>query len=350
MPKWRQILGSDDEMKTAGISRYITLLILIASCHGEVSYHGGFSETIEITTQKANFDSILMRYPYRIKATETSLYVVDIHPVDYFCHEFDYPSIKYRNSFAKKGKGPQEVSDISNIIVNNAGTTYLLNLFERKIYARDGNGMDVITVLPEELTQCVDFMLYNDSIFIIPDYSGKNRLVFADRNGNIVRRIGEIPAKEKAGIPEVALSQAWRPFIHYNPRNGLLAMVTQFGEVLELYDFQNDHVQVRVGPGGEPKCRYKGAAAYPNGIRGYSDVFVGDKYIYALFWGYEYAKVLSGEITYSGGDLIHVFDLEGKPVRQYHIDRHITGFCVNETTGEVIGTDVNNEQLVMFEL
>ena len=48
-------------------------------------------------------------------------------------------------------------------------------------------------------------------------------------------------------------AQAWRSFIDYNPRNGILAAVTQLGEVLEIYNLKDSTHVVRVGLHGEPE-------------------------------------------------------------------------------------------------
>ncbi len=335
--------------KPISFFRWAVICLLVVSCGEKTSRYAGFTETVDLTSRKHDFDGVYMKFPYRVRVSQSTLYVTDLHPEEYFCHTFDYPSMKYIKSFARRGKGPEEITDVGNIIVAD-GTVYMLDAFGRKIYTYDGDRINLFAELPEELIRCMDFTLYNDSVFIVPDYSGKQRLIFVDRKGEIIRRTGSIPGKdEKSNIPETALGQAWRPFIAYNPRNGISALANQFGEVLEIYDLRTDHVIVKIGPGGEPKFRMKGANVSMDGIRGYSDAFVGEQYIYALFWGYEMEKVRSGEITTDGGDLIQVFDLKGNPVRQYRLDCLITGFHVDETNGVIIGTDVNEEQLVTFD-
>ncbi len=335
-------------MKTGRIFCLVAFLILIASCSREKGRHGGFPENVPVVTRQSGFDSVLIKYPYRIRVVDTVMYVTDLHGAGYFCHQYAYPSIKHQQSFSRKGKAPGELTDAVNIIVRRDGMVYMLDAFARKIYSWDGRNINLFMELPEELGRCMDFAMYNDSTFIVPDYLGDSRVAFVS-NGKIVRRMGKVPVKEQA-IPVVAVNQAWRPFMHYNPGNGILALVTQLGEVLEIYDLKNDATHKVIGPGGEPKFSLRGADASIEGIMGYGDVFVGDRYIYAIFWGHEMKKIRQREITVQGGNYIHVFDLEGNPVRRYELDRYITGFYVNETTGEVIGTDVNEDQLVMFNL
>ncbi len=327
------------------------LLVIAVSCSEKGNHYTGFPETVSVVTRKTGFDTVYVRYPYRIRLVDSSLYMMDLHGGDYHCHEFAYPSMKLKKSFAKKGKGVNEVPSVSNMAVNSEGNLFILSGYGRKIYTydRDNGLIKPIVELSDDILYYPDFVLYNDSTFIIPDFYGKCRLFVTDHHGKIIRQLGVIPDKDK-NIPDALLGQAWRPFIGYNPHNGIVAVVTQFGEVIEIYDLFNDKYILKTGPGGEPKCKYKGSEAYPIGIMGYGDVYVGEKYIYALFWGWEYEKLPQGKITYQGGNYIHVFDLEGNPVRRYEIDRHITGLFVDETRGEVLGTDVNEEELISFDL
>ncbi len=340
-------------MKPTNIIKIFVLLILITSCSQDNDRYREFAETITVVTQQHDFEGVYMRYPYRIKFSDVSMYVMDLHGGDYFCHEFIYPSMEFVRSFAKKGKGPDELTNIATFAFDNRGTVHILNDYGRKMYTYDqeNDQTELLTELPEEMLFYPNFVFYDDTTFIITDYYGKCRWFFVDHHGKIGRREGVIPEKYRVdNVPEAALGQAWNAFTSYNPHNGILALATQFGEVLEIYDLRNNNVIIKIGPGGEPVCKYKGSEAYPIGIMGYSDVFVGEQAIYALYWGHEFDKIITDEITVQGGNYIHVFNLKGKPLRRYQLDRYITGFYINEATGEVFGTDVNEEQLVTFDL
>ncbi len=56
--------------------------------------------------------------------------------------------------------------------------------------------MNPLVELPEEKMYYPDFALFNDSVFIFPDYYGQCWLFLVDRYGNIIRKTGDIPAKE----------------------------------------------------------------------------------------------------------------------------------------------------------
>ena len=73
--------------------------------------------------------------------------------------------------------------------------------------------------------------MYDDSTFIIPDYSGDNRICWVNQQGKLLRKMGGIPSSNEDALKNSrpALAQAWRSFIDYNSRNGVLAAVTQLG-------------------------------------------------------------------------------------------------------------------------
>jgi len=126
-----------------------------------------------------------------------------------------------------------------------------------------------------------------------------------------------------------------------------MAVVTQLGQVLEIYDLKNDSiVNVFYGKDGEPEFDNRKGYSVPTGIRGYSDVWVGKENIYAIFWGYTFDEIRK-KLTTEGGKYIHVFDLKGNPVREYVLDEAITGFCVNEEEKKIIGLAVNKDQPVV---
>lgn len=53
-----------------------------------------------------------------------------------------------------------------------------------------------------------------------------------------------------------ALAQAWRSFLDYNPHDGVLAMVTQLGEVLEVYNLKDSMEVIRIVENGNLSLKY----------------------------------------------------------------------------------------------
>ena len=147
-----------------------------------------------------------------------------------------------------------------------------------------------------------------------------------------------------------ALAQAWRSFIDYNPRNGVLAAVTQLGEVLEIYNLKDSTHVVRIGPNGEPKFQISDGYGIPTGIMGFSDVQVTDSAVYAVFHGRSFKEIAQNAqkgIHIDGGQYIYVFSLKGEPLCKYVLDHYIYGISVDEEQGIILVTDVNKDEPII---
>ena len=209
---------------------------------------------------------------------------------------------------------------------------------------------DEAVTLGEDILRPLDFAIYNDTSFIIPDYSGENRLCWMNHDGQLISKIGTIPTVKKKALQNArpALAQAWRSFLDYNPHNGVFAMVTQLGEVLEVYNLKDSTCIVRIGDNGEPEFKISDGYGIPTGIMGFSDVQVTDSAIYAVFHGTTFKEIArhNGYLP-DGGKYIYVFSLKGEPLCKYVLDHYVYGIWVDEATKTIIATDVNNDQPIV---
>jgi len=266
-----------------------------------------------------------MRYPFRVRIPDSCIYVMDLHGSEYYCHQWDYPSMRYRQSFAEKGRGPGELLDAENLRLTSEGCWVLdANKAKMNYFQIHGNDLSLMEYpLDRRLIRTLDFDLYNDSLFIVPDYTGKRRFDILGPDAVIRESRGTIPCRNRdKTISDLVYAQAWRGFLDYNPENGLLAIATQLGDVMEIYSIQGDSlVNVVYGSKGEPRFEYRNGQAIPCGIMGYSDIQVGSRFIYALFWGHSFRDIWRNE-SIEGGNQIRVFDLSGKPIKQYILDRY----------------------------
>ena len=206
--------------------------------------------------------------------------------------------------------------------------------------------------LDKKLVRSLDFHTM-ESGFLVPDYMGEHRFWEVDGDGKAIQNHGTIPseaAEEETSRP--ALAQAWRPFMDYNPDNGILAMATQLGETLEIYNLKDSTHKVLYGPNGEPEFKTaRDGSGVPDGIMGFNDIKVTDKYIYAVFQGMklkdELAAYKQGKELEDGGRFIYVFDLKGNPVQKYTLDHAIHGIDVNEETNTIVATEVKSDDPII---
>ena len=338
----------------------LCLFFLIWGCDHPVSHGFRFEEEKElkgVPFTAVSSDSVSLRFPFRVRRQDSLLYVLDLHGRDDYCARFSFPDIELQKAFAPRGDGPEEYASIENIRICLSGKVFLLDANKKTISIYDPEEERVCNriKLPKELIRTLDFAPINDSLFILTDYTGKCRVHIMDDNGKIRKQLFHIPTKKKKDhtVSDIVMAQAWRSFIDYNPRNGILAMATQLGQVIEIYDLKTQEtVNIVYGDFDEPQFACRDSYAIPDGIMGYGDIHVGDNAIYTLFWGNSFKEIQKDPFnTPQGGNIIQVFSLDGKPIKQYVLDRHITGFSFDEKNGKMIALDVNSDhQIIEYQL
>ena len=317
------MLLPDIALKNSITLLFLSFFLFISCDHKHKEYakgvlfYSGFPHERELIGEVIELDTALLRYPFRIRIEGDRVIVMDLHGLDHYGHLFQYPSYQYLSSFGKRG---------------------------------DSLLRDETVTLDEDILRPLDFAIYNDSMFIIPDYSGENRLCRVNRNGRLIDKIGIIPTIDEKALENArpALAQAWRSFLDYNPNNGILAAVTQLGEVVEVYNLKDSTHIIRIGEHGEPEFKVSDGYGMPTGIMGFSDVQVTDSAIYTVFHGTSFKEIArqSGRLP-DGGKYIYVFSLEGEPLCKYVLDHYIYGIWVDEATKTIIATDVNNDEPIL---
>lgn len=317
------MLLPDIALKNSITLLFLSFFLFISCDHKHKEYakgvlfYSGFPHERELIGEVIELDTALLRYPFRIRIEGDRVIVMDLHGLDHYGHLFQYPSYQYLSSFGKRG---------------------------------DSLLRDETVTLDEDILRPLDFAIYNDSMFIIPDYSGENRLCRVNCNGKLIDKIGIIPTIDEKALENArpALAQAWRSFLDYNPNNGILAVVTQLGEVLEVYNLKDSTHVVRIGEYGEPEFKISDGYGIPTGIMGFSDVQVTDSAIYTVFHGTSFKEIArqSGRLP-DGGKYIYVFSLKGEPLCKYVLDHYIYGIWVDEATKTIIATDVNNDEPIL---
>ena len=359
------MLLPDIALKNSITLLFLSFFLFISCDHKHKEYakgvlfYSGFPHERELIGEVIELDTALLRYPFRIRIEGDRVIVMDLHGLDHYGHLFQYPSYQYLSSFGKRGDSPTEMLSLENFrLQNHVVWTLDANKSEltRLDFSSSGDSLlrDETVTLDEDILRPLDFAIYNDSMFIIPDYSGENRLCRVNRNGRLIDKIGIIPTIDEKALENArpALAQAWRSFLDYNPNNGILAAVTQLGEVVEVYNLKDSTHIIRIGEHGEPEFKVSDGYGMPTGIMGFSDVQVTDSAIYTVFHGTSFKEIArqSGRLP-DGGKYIYVFSLEGELLCKYVLDHYIYGIWVDEDTKTIIATDVNDDQpIVMFSI
>lgn len=317
-----------------------------------------FPEIIECKGRAITPDTALLRYPFRIRIQGDKIAILDLHGSDYFCHLFHYPDFHYLTSWARRGKGPDEQLSVENIRWEG-DSIWILDSYKSElkcfVYKPDTRLMECCSriALDSSLSLALDFVQCGTDSFAIPDYSGQHRLSLVNKTGIPIQNVGTIPTAHVDLLKQApaAMSQAWRCFIDYQPRQDILAAATQFGEVLEIYHLKDTLRTITIGQHGEPKFKLSDGYGIPNGIMGCFDIQITSNAIYVVFQGHSFQELIRnykvGIRLPDGGSNLYVFTLEGKPIRHYRLDHSVCGISVDESAGTVLATDVNNDNAIV---
>ncbi|WP_302030029.1 BF3164 family lipoprotein [Bacteroides congonensis] len=340
---------------------FLFFLILLSCGKNHKDYgknvfpYSGFPQEKELRGEVIELDTALFRYPFRIRIKGDKAIVMDLHGSEYYGHLFQYPSFRYLSSFGRRGDSPTEMLSMENFrLCNHELWTLDANKSEltRLDFSSSGDSLlrEETVTLDEDILRPLDFTVYDDTTFVIPDYSGESRFLKVSCKGKLIEKIGAIPTANEKALQEArpALAQAWRSFLDYNSRNGVLAAVTQLGEVVEVYNLKDSTHVVRIGEHNEPEFKVSDGYGIPTGIMGFSDVQVTDSAIYAVFHGTPFKEIArqSGRLP-DGGKYIYAFSLKGEPMCKYVLDHYIYGIWVDEATKTIMATDVNSDQPIL---
>lgn len=340
---------------------YIMLVSCIEGSPSKYSRYKGFPTEKNLKAEVLSLDTALFRYPFRITIKDSFALIMDLHNANNYFHLFHYPEMDHIVSFGHRGDSPEDMLSAETFEFQSLDSIWALDANKMQITRWKITNQNYLVTKEESINldnrmiRALDFDRIN-SDFIIPDYLGENRFNRTDGTGNLLRSEGKIPSEQFFPVnSSSALAQAWRSFIDYNPDNGVLAIVTQLGEVLEVYNMIDKTHKVLYGPNGEPDFEISDGNGIPTGIMGFSDVDVTDKYIYAVFHGRSFCEIAKqvrkGIKGQDGGKYIYVFSLTGEPVCCYTLDRYIYGIDVNEEKGIITAVDVNSDEpIVEFKI
>ena len=342
----------------AGMVLYAFTRTSPKAVHSEIT----FPVTEELQGRVIPLDSVFFRYPYRLEAYGDRVVIEDLHAPEYYYHLFTYPDFRYLHSFGKRGQGPEEMQTVDDFRWNGQTLWALDNIKSELVRWELNDSRDKMIrteriKLDKDVPPALEIVPFQNRSFLIPDYSGNSRFCQVDRTGKLIKKWGEIPTDRKSDLQKYpyAFGYGWRSFVDYSPKNGTLAAVTQFGEVLEVWNVKKNTHKVIKGKLGEPEFEILPEYALPSGVRGTNDIQVTDRAIYVLFRGVSMKEEMlayqKGTPLPTGGKTIRVFSLDGKPLKQYKLDHSVCGIWVDEQAGKMWALDGNNDEpLVEYRL
>jgi hypothetical protein len=306
-------------------------------------------------------ESALLKYPFRIRVVDSVLLIWDLHARDNFFHAFSIRDsiTKYLYSFGKVGQGGDELISCGGFEIKDG---YLSVIETNKAilysYSIENIGKNIekperIVEFSKEYVPIIRSTDMGDKGKVILDSKGEYRFILLDNNGKTIDKCYEIPNKENEELSKFLLQQLWISCLSYNQNNDILVLGTIMGDVLEIYDLNNNTAKIVVGEQGEPAILKEKGNWILMSAYGYRDIIVGDNEIYALYCNISHEEIKKaqekGEITPSGGNIIYVFSLDGEIKKKFVLDEYINGFHIDFEKKIIYGVNSNSDiQLCVF--
>lgn len=341
------MIGVDDNLKLKLMKRLsviFVLTLLLLGCKSERNTRHEVTLVGYIPEVDASMP--FMRLPYRVELDDNVMAVMDLVSDSMHYHFLTYPNLSYLYSAGKRGQGPKEIILSTPFHLKN-NKAYFLDGARSKLYTYLYSQDKPITYAGEwnlnKTKTTLDFIVVNDSNVVIQDFNGKNRLIRITKQGE--EGLFSIPKVKGTVSLNAELAYNWRSFMTYNPELEEVAMATQFGDVIEIYNLNNGDSSCFVGNQGAPKEN-------DGQIEGFCDIkWVGEN-IYTLFSGRLRADLIrkseAGKKEPMGGNIIKVFDRGGNVLEEYELDTYINGFTVDELNNRLIGVTANLDTPILF--
>ncbi len=336
---------------------FLFLILWLFACHNkkevgleEKSFsYSSFERTVHLSSRKFVFDSILQ--PNKIHLKKGILIVSNLSGPR-LIHLIKADSMKYLNGKGIEGSGPGEIlgGNIREFDPGldpttfwaydlNSKRNYRFNLFDNEVLSN--------RVIIQKDDFFYGFSMHWRAEDEIVSYLSHDNYKFGifDSTGQSLTKVRPWSSeKEVEAVEGYVLSDLYQGPIDFNHNNNLLVHASVRHETFEIINLnlENPNSILITGPTGDP-FEYEieasgnqiGANISPNVKLGYNDVFIGEEAIFLVYIGQT-----PEELSRLGGlsTVLFEFDLNGKPVAQYKLDRNIKSIVVDELGRKIYAT------------
>lgn len=331
--------------------------LFLCSCGGESSppkYERGINDIISehLDPTKLN-DTFLFFWPKDIFIVDSILIIHDSNNRDTGLHIFNKNSGEYYCSFCKRGIGPGEFVEINSAsYCPDTESLVIYDPNQKKISSHNiRNILNSITPTFEEYSihQSPNYIKQaiplTQSSFIMKGNTDKMRYGFWNsENKEFSRLYTKYPALTKDDETNWSITDYFVK-TGLNKEQTKLVTGTYIGGILEVFDVSDSGLNLScIRFFDEPIYDYASGAVprwvitKPETIIGFQDINLCNNKIYGLYWGVKIEEMERNKPR------IVVFDLEGKPERQFTFNDIIDSFAI-DSDGSIyaVALDANGE-------
>lgn len=342
-----------------GIIFAIFSTLLIEGCGRTDSSEQTYSEfPIQhiIKGEPLHIDSAhIYRFP-KIYIFDTTMIIKDIPTTGgCFYDVYKFPELEYWYSFARNGRGENEILHSMNLHINN-GKIYIDDFTEalKKIHVYNIGDTIPCKIVPLPTgTYYSTFTVDNyENIWILPIRNSKYRLQQLDSKGNITKETMPLPEITDTIYNDMS-GEVWQSLLSFSHNKNVLILATEFGEQLDIYSEDKEETITSIGPLGPPEIGKPINGAFLSFSKlGFNQIHTTSKYIYAAFKGATHADILSKKAWQRDTNeyqKIYVYDYSGTPVKELLYKEQITGFQVVESENAIYATAETGEEYFILK-
>ncbi len=337
----------------------IILFLILASCKKEKNQIFVKEFPFSQKLKGVPITSIKPYYPYKIMVEDSLLVILNRKGQNFF-QVYSTNTMNLLVEFGSKGRGPGEFNEptFTNQKVNINGKLYHV-IFDRigkqisyidfKDYVKDKSTTNNYESLPDNFGGVARFAYHSDSLSImIPSNGGGGRFImFRDKKKEIIGYLPELPFPihkdnyyplyaNKSSI----VNTKKRKFVGSLPMLGQYDFFDFSGKLLYSTVIHRDE-NLKNKVSSTPISFKKPVTLYQTELKAEGDL------IYSVYYKYTAIEGSSSAIA-----RIHVLDWDGKPIKEYILDRPILSFAYDKINNCFYGVAPYEEdyQIIKYDL
>ena len=275
---------------------------------------------------------------------------------DTLIHLVDAETLDYLSSKGVAGYGPGEIPSIWNLDSGPSDSTFWAYSLEGKTFNEYSLYSDD-PLASQQIKQSEDFFLAVGIAWASPHSlmtylaSGEDKYVEYNLEGDRISSYGKWKDMIPGGYPDIVIADIHQGRMRSNLKKNKIAKASIYRDRIEILDKGRGEIVGIVGPDNviaKFTAVSEGAAISGDFIVAYTDLWLSENYIFALYSGKSDLELME---TGRGKTEIFVFNYQGKPVALLKTDVPLSTLTIDES-GQMLYaiTEEEDPTVVVFEL
>lgn len=275
---------------------------------------------------------------------------------DTLIHLVDAETLDYLSSKGVAGYGPGEIPSIWNLDSGPSDSTFWAYSLEGKTFNEYSLYSDD-PLASQQIKQSEDFFLAVGIAWASPHSlmtylaSGEDKYVEYNLEGDRISSYGKWKDMIPGGYPDIVIADIHQGRMRSNLKKNKIAKASIYRDRIEILDKGKGEIVGIVGPDNviaKFTAVSEGAAISGDFIVAYTDLWLSENYIFALYSGKSDLELME---TGRGKTEIFVFNYQGKPVALLKTDVPLSTLTIDES-GQMLYaiTEEEDPTVVVFEL